>query len=77
MKQKCELLMNQINEGKYTGREIMLTGAVLFLTGTLLGMIFSPRKYQVIGSHNGNGSGNGNEAKAEEKKDKAKTEVRE
>lgn len=70
MKQKCELLMNQINEGKYTGREIMLTGAVLFLTGTLLGMIFSPRKYQVIGSHNGNGSGNGNEAKAEEKKDK-------
>ncbi|MCI5596414.1 MAG: hypothetical protein MR380_06870 [Lachnospiraceae bacterium] len=71
MKQKCELLMNQINEGKYTGREIMLTGAVLFLTGTLLGMIFSPRKYQVIGSHNGNGSGNGNEAKAEEKKDKA------
>ena len=70
MKQKCELLMNQINEGKYTGREIMLTGAVLFLTGTLLGMIFSPRKYQVIGSNNGNGSGNGNEAKAEEKKDK-------
>lgn len=70
MKQKCELLMDQINEGKYTGREIMLTGAVLFLTGTLLGMIFSPRKYQVIGSHNGNGSGNGNEAKAEEKKDK-------
>ena len=69
MRKKCELLINSINEGKYTGREIMLTGAVLFLTGTLLGMIFSPRKYQVIGSNNGNGSGNGNEAKAEAKKD--------
>ena len=68
MKKKYELLMNQINEGKYTGREIMLTGAVLFLTGTLLGMIFSPRKYQVIGSNKGNGSGTGNEARAEAKK---------
>ena len=65
MRKKCELLINQINEGKYTGREIMLAGAVLFLAGTLLGMIFSPRKYQVIGSHNGNGSGNGNDAKAD------------
>ena len=71
MKKKFELLMNQINEGKYTGREILLTGAVLFLTGTLLGIIFSPRKYQVIGSNNGNGngSGNGNDAMAETKKD--------
>ena len=69
MRKKYELLMDQINEGKYTGREILLTGAVLFLTGTLLGMIFSPRKYQVIGSHNGNGSGNGNDTKAETKND--------
>lgn len=44
MEKKCELLINNINEGKYTGREIMLSGAVLFLTGVLLGMIFSPRK---------------------------------
>ena len=66
MKKKCELLMNNINEGKYTGREIMLTGAVLFLTGALLGMLFSPRKNQVIGSHNGNNSGNGKEAQNEE-----------
>ena len=65
MKKKFELLMNQINEGKYTGREIVLTGAVLFLTGILLGMIFSPRKYQVIGSNNGNGSVQENDAKAE------------
>ena len=68
MRKKYELLVNQINEGKYTGREILLTGAVLFLTGTLLGIIFSPRKYQVIGSNNGNGngSGNGNNAKTED-----------
>ena len=68
MRKKYELLMNQINEGKYTGREILLTGAVLFLTGTLLGIIFSPHKYQVIGSNNGNGngSGNGNNAKTED-----------
>lgn len=78
MRKKYELLMNNINEGKYTGREIILSGVVLFLTGALLGMIFSPRKNQVIGSHNGNGSCNGNEAKAgdkKEKKDKASGEV--
>ena len=56
MWKKCELLMNQIDKGEYTGREILLTGAVLFLAGALLGMIFSPRKYQVIGINNGNGS---------------------
>lgn len=70
MRKKCGMLMNNINEGKYTGREIMLSGVVLFLTGVLLGMIFSPRKNQVIGSHNGNGSCNGNEAKTGDKKEK-------
>lgn len=76
MVKKCEQIMNSINEGKYTGREIMLTGAVLFLTGTLLGMLFSPRKNQVIGSNNGNGSCNGNEEqkKEKEKKEKEKKE---
>lgn len=70
MREKYEWLMNNINEGKYTGREIMLSGAVLFLTGALLGMIFSPRKNQVIGSHNGNGYsyGNGEEKNKKEKK---------
>ena len=57
--------MNQINAGKYTGLEIMLTGAVLFLSGLVLGMFFSPRKYQQIGSYNGNGSCNDSEAKVE------------
>lgn len=65
MKKKYEELMNNINEGKYTGREILLTGAVLFLSGMLLGMFFSPRKYQQIGSCNGNGSCNDSEAKLE------------
>lgn len=70
MGKKYELLLNNINEGKYTGREILLSGAVLFLTGALLGMIFSPRKNQVIGSNNGNGSCNGNEAQAKKAKGK-------
>ena len=68
MRKKCELLINSINEGKYTGREIMLSGAVVFLTGTGLGMIFSPRKNQVIGS--GNGNCNRYEAKVADKKEK-------
>ena len=69
MKKKYEFLMSQINEGKYTGREILLMGAVLFLSGTLLGMFFSPRKFQMIGSNNGNGSGNENDVKTEAKKE--------
>lgn len=68
MRKRCQQLMESINEGKYTGREILLTGAVLFLTGALLGMIFSPRKNQVIGSHNGNGTYNGNEANTGDEK---------
>lgn len=56
MSKKYELLAKRINEGEYTGREILLAGAVVFLTGIVLGMIFSPRKNQMIGSHNGNGS---------------------
>lgn len=71
MREKYEWLMNNINEGKYTGREIMLSGAVLFLTGALLGMIFSPRKNQVIGSHNGNGNSCGNEEEKNKKEKKA------
>ena len=69
MGKKYELLLNNINEGKYTGREILLSGAVLFLTGALLGMIFSPRKNQVIASNNVNGGCNGNEAQAKKQKE--------
>ena len=67
MRKKCELLINSINEGEYTGREIVLSGVVLFLMGVLLGMIFSPRKNQVIGSLNGNETCKENETKAEDK----------
>ena len=60
MRKKYEALMNSINEGKYTGREIILAGMVLFLTGALFGVFFSPKKHQVIGSNNrNNGSNNG------------------
>lgn len=72
LKNAYELLINDINTGKYTGREILLTGAVLFLSGILLGLIFSPHKYLEIGSNNGNGSCNGNEAQKEKKKDSKK-----
>ena len=70
MCKRCELVMEQLNEGKYTGREILLTGAVLFLSGMVLGMLISPRKNQMIGSLNGTGSCNGSEASAKMKKEK-------
>ena len=53
---KIKQLMKGISDGKYTAREIVLAGIVLFLFGMLLGMIFSPRKNQVFGSFNGNGT---------------------
>ena len=58
MRKKYEALMNSINEGKYTGREIILAGMVLFLTGALFGVFFSPKKHQVIGSNNRNNVSN-------------------
>ena len=53
MKKIYNLLINSIEEGKYTGREILLSGVILFLAGVLIGMICSPRKNQTIGSNNG------------------------
>ena len=41
MRKKYEALMNSINEGKYTGREIILAGMLMFLTGALFGVFFS------------------------------------
>lgn len=51
---KINKLITDIEEGKYTAREIVLSSIVLFLAGILLGIIFSPKKRQVIGSFNGN-----------------------
>lgn len=48
--------MSNIDDGKYTSREIVLTGMVLFLLGILIGSFCSPKKHQVIGSYNGNGT---------------------
>lgn len=51
-------LMNRIDNKEFTAREILLTGAVLLLSGFLLGLFLSPKKYSVIGSNNGNNNGN-------------------
>ena len=67
MRKKYEKLINDINEGKYTGRELVLMGVVLFLLGTVLGMFCSPRKNQMFGCYNGtNGSYNPDEEADEE-----------
>ena len=50
MKLAIRKLVNQIDEGKFTGREILLTGCVLFLLGMVLGIFGSPRKKMVIRS---------------------------
>lgn len=47
-------LIKKIDEGEYTAREIVMAGTILFLSGILLGFIFSPKKTTTIGSHNGN-----------------------
>lgn len=53
MKERYKLFINSIEEGKYSGREILMSGVILFLAGILLGIIISPRKNQTIGSNNG------------------------
>ena len=47
MKRAIKKLMNQIDAGEFTGREILLTGCVLFLFGMVLGIFGSPRKRMV------------------------------
>ncbi|MDD6037367.1 MAG: hypothetical protein PUD20_01000 [bacterium] len=51
-------LMDRIDKKEFTAREILLTGALLLLSGFLLGLFLSPKKYSVIGSNNGNNNGN-------------------
>ena len=59
MRKKYEKLVSDISEGKYTGRELVLMGVVLFLLGTVIGMFCSPRKNQMFGCYNGtNGADN-------------------
>ncbi len=51
-KEAAEVLAADYREGKVTGRELALSGAVLFLAGLVLGMLFSPRKTTMVGCNN-------------------------
>lgn len=54
MKKKITDLMERIEDGEFTAREILLAGTSLFLVGILLGIVLSPKKNTTIGSNNGN-----------------------
>ena len=43
------------DERSMSKKEFLLTMAVCVLGGIVFGMLFSPRKSMIIGSHNGNG----------------------
>ena len=49
---KIKELLKNIEEGKFTPLEIVLSGLVLLLSGMILGMFLSPRKSTVLGSYN-------------------------
>ena len=66
MRKKYEKLLSDINEGKYTGRELVLMGVVLFLLGTVIGMFCSPRKNQMFGCYNGTNGANNLDTEADE-----------
>lgn len=56
MKEKFDEIMEQMEDGELSLMELVLLVAVAFLSGLVLGMIFSPKKHVVIGSNNGNNS---------------------
>lgn len=58
MKEKLNELVDAFDEMEFSTLEFILLIAVAFLSGTLLGMIFSPKRQIQIGSNNGNDSGN-------------------
>ena len=53
-------------------KEFLLTMAVCILGGIVYGMLFSPRKFTMIGSNNGNQGNDVNEKKLSKKDKKAK-----
>ena len=62
MKEKLKLFKESLTETTTVSkREFLLTAAVCILGGIVLGILFSPRKYVMIGSQNGNNSANNNE----------------
>lgn len=56
MKEKLDALLEEAEDMELTVMEMVLLVAVAFLSGLVLGMIFSPKKHVVIGSNNGNNS---------------------
>ena len=58
----------------FSKREYMLTLAVCLLSGLVIGMLVSPNKRVMIGSHNGNGYDE-DDKKAKDKKSKKKSGV--
>ncbi len=61
MKEKWQELQAVLEEmATIKKREYVLTLAVCILSGLVIGMLVSPRKKIMIGSHNGNNSGNTN-----------------
>ncbi len=61
MKEKWQEFQAMLEEiTTFSKREYMLTLAVCLLSGLVIGMLVSPNKRVMIGSHNGNNSGNGN-----------------
>ena len=64
MKEKWQELQEVLEEmATIKKREYVLTLAVCVLSGLVVGMLVSPKKRVMIGSHNGNYSGNGSAGK--------------
>lgn len=60
MKEKWnELKVTLTETTQMSKKEFVLSLMVCFLGGIVLGILFSPKKTSVIGSHNGNNCGNG------------------
>lgn len=47
-------IVDKIESLEFSTREYFFVGLILFLTGLLLGLIFSPKGERTIGSNNGN-----------------------
>lgn len=59
VREKWEIFRESLTEAvSVSRREFLLTIAAGFLGGMVLGMLFSPRKYTMVGCQNGNSSCN-------------------
>lgn len=47
-------IIARIDEQNFTTREYFFMGISIFLIGTIVGLIFSPKRAKVVGSNNGN-----------------------